>query len=98
MNNAVDELQKESVDRRKIWLSTEVINHKVYFKMMDSGQGIPVGLREKIFQPFFSTKEVGKGTGLGLSISKNLMNQMGGDLELSSDSNQTCFIIQLTQG
>ncbi len=51
-------------------------------------------VREKLFQPFYTTKEIGVGTGLGLSISKALMNGMGGDLELSPDLSQTCFILK----
>jgi C4-dicarboxylate-specific signal transduction histidine kinase len=98
MNNAVDELDKQNVDQRKIWLETEVKNHIIFLKIMDSGSGIPPVVREKIFQPFYTTKEIGKGTGLGLSISKNLMVEMGGDLELSPDLNRTCFILKLTQG
>ena len=43
---------------------------------------MPAQLRERIFDPFFSTKEVGKGLGLGLSISYNIVSDFGGALEL----------------
>ena len=54
-------------------------NH-VVAKVRDSGPGIPVELRDKIFDIFFTTKPVGKGTGLGLSISQNIVKVHGGTL------------------
>ena len=97
MNNCVDELVKLPVDARNIWLSTDVVGEQVVLKFKDSGMGIPAEIREKLFQPFFTTKEVGKGTGLGLSLSKGLMQEMGGDLELSPDLTQTCFMLTLVK-
>jgi signal transduction histidine kinase len=81
------------VDTRSILLSSEVSGEKAILNFKDSGSGIPASVREKLFNPFFTTKEVGKGTGLGLSLSKGLMQDMGGDLELSPDLTQTCFIV-----
>jgi C4-dicarboxylate-specific signal transduction histidine kinase len=94
LNNSIDELGKTPEDKRNIWLSTEVLGDQAMLKIKDSGSGISVSVREKMFQPFYTTKDIGKGTGLGLSISKGLMNEMGGDLELSPDLNQTCFILK----
>jgi C4-dicarboxylate-specific signal transduction histidine kinase len=68
-----------------------------FLNFKDSGAGIPDAVREKLFNPFFTTKEVGKGTGLGLSLSKGLMHDMGGDLELSPDPTQTCFKLKLVK-
>jgi len=48
----------------------------------DQGPGIPAGLREKIFEPFYTTKQ--KGTGLGLSIVRKNVRQMGGELRVES--------------
>jgi two-component system, cell cycle sensor histidine kinase and response regulator CckA len=50
----------------------------VLLEVSDSGTGIPEEIREKIFQPFFTTKEVGKGTGLGLSMVYGFVKQSGG--------------------
>jgi len=94
LNNSIDELGKIPEDKRNIWLSTEVLGDQAMLKIKDSGSGIPATVREKMFQPFYTTKDIGKGTGLGLSISKGLMNDMGGDLELSPDLSQTCFILK----
>lgn len=52
----------------------------------DSGQGVPLGDREKIFEPFYTTKEVGKGTGLGLSIARDIVRDHGGDITVGDAS------------
>jgi signal transduction histidine kinase len=51
----------------------------------DSGKGVPENIRDKIFQPFFTTKPTGEGTGLGLSMSYDIIKQHGGDLSLVSE-------------
>jgi two-component system, cell cycle sensor histidine kinase and response regulator CckA len=57
----------------------------VQIEVKDSGIGIPPELIEKIFEPFFSTKEVGKGTGLGLSTAYGIVKQTGGFIYLESE-------------
>ncbi len=50
----------------------------------DSGTGIPPELQDRVFEPFFTTKEVGSGSGLGLSIVRQLMEDLGGTLQMTS--------------
>ena len=57
----------------------------VLIEVKDSGVGVPPDLIEKIFEPFFSTKEVGKGTGLGLSTVYGIVKQTGGFIYLESE-------------
>jgi signal transduction histidine kinase len=62
----------------------------------DNGAGIPEDLRERIFEPFFSTKGEGKGTGLGLSIVRNILHQHGAEIEVESSLGEgTTFIVTL---
>jgi len=61
----------------------------------DSGAAIPPELREKIMEPFFTTKEVGKGTGLGLPIAKGIAEAHGGRLYLDGEAPATTFVIEL---
>ena len=51
---------------------------------LDRGIGIPAGLVEKVFEPFFTTWSSGKGTGLGLSISHGIVVEHGGRISLES--------------
>jgi signal transduction histidine kinase len=62
----------------------------------DNGPGIPDSIKEKIFQPFFTTKPTGQGTGLGLSLSYDIVKAHGGELKVETIPNQgSSFTIQL---
>ena len=56
----------------------------VQISVSDNGPGIPDAIKEKIFQPFFTTKPTGSGTGLGLSLSYDIVKAHGGDLKVKS--------------
>jgi two-component system cell cycle sensor histidine kinase/response regulator CckA len=58
----------------------------VVFTVTDSGTGIPAALREKIWDPFFTTKEQGKGTGLGLATTLSIVRSHGGFITLASEA------------
>ena len=61
----------------------------------DTGIGIPDTVREKIFEPFYTTKEVGKGMGLGLAISYGIVRDYGGSVEVTNRAGGgTCFKIR----
>lgn len=71
-----------------------LINRECLMKSIHNGGGIPEHLREKIFQPFFTTKEPGKGTGLGLSVSSKIIEEHGGKIELESKAGEgTTFTV-----
>jgi len=69
----------------------------IEIRIQDNGPGIPDNIREKIFQPFFTTKPTGLGTGLGLSMSYDIITKgHGGSLSVeSSDGEGSIFMITL---
>ncbi len=70
-------------------------NRKVVVVFEDTGTGIPEDVIEKIFDPFFSTKETGKGTGLGLAVSYSIIEQHRGTIEVrSAPGKGTVFTIR----
>ena len=93
LNNAVDAIQHFS--EKWIEIEAKIDADKVIIRIIDSGLGISIKIRDKIMQPFFTTKELGKGTGLGLSISKGLAMENDGDLVYEEGKENTCFILTL---
>lgn len=93
LNNAFDAVSELS----SRWVRVEVMERGSFIELavVDSGSGIPAEIREKLFQPFFSTKEVGKGTGLGLSISLGIVKEHGGALYVDEACKQTRFVLTL---
>ncbi len=69
----------------------------VYISVSDNGGGIPQAIRNKIMEPYFTTKPVGKGTGLGLSICNTLIEAHGGRFYLDETSCKTRFCIELPE-
>jgi signal transduction histidine kinase len=70
--------------------------NSIIVSVADNGFGIPEANRNKIFQPFFTTKPTGQGTGLGLSLSYDIVKAHGGELKLETMNGEgSRFIIQL---
>jgi signal transduction histidine kinase len=68
--------QKEGADFiPQVTITTQRVDDQIMIKVADNGGGIPAAVREKIFQPFFTTKPTGKGTGLGLSLSYDIITK-----------------------
>ncbi|MEP0712093.1 MAG: ATP-binding protein, partial [Algoriphagus sp.] len=68
-----------------VWLSTKRTHKGVEIRVKDNGTGMPEAVKDKIFQPFFTTKPTGLGTGLGLSLSYDIVKSHGGELTVSSN-------------
>jgi signal transduction histidine kinase len=81
----------------KVWAKSHKTTDGVEISVRDNGGGIPENIRDKIFQPFFTTKPTGEGTGLGLSMSYDIVtNGHGGELKLMEVSEKgTTFLIYL---
>jgi two-component system NtrC family sensor kinase len=67
-------------------VSTHDLGDAVEVRVHDNGTGIPPEIKDKLFQPFFTTKPTGEGTGLGLSISYDIVTQQhGGTITVDSE-------------
>jgi PAS domain S-box-containing protein len=75
------------------WIEIEAVTQKetVAFSVRDSGQAIPESIREKMMQPFFSTKGPGKSMGLGLPIAYSIVREHGGQLGVVTEDPNTCI-------
>lgn len=93
LNNSFDAIQ----ERHQRWMRVEVMASQshVDIRIIDSGKGIPVEHKEKIFQRFFTTKPVGKGTGLGLPIVSSIMEKHNGQVLIDAECSNTCFVLRL---
>ncbi|MDP2078018.1 MAG: HAMP domain-containing sensor histidine kinase, partial [Sulfuricurvum sp.] len=100
LNNAKDALcsnDGEGVGAEKwIHISIEEKKKMCVLSIEDNGGGIPESIIERIFEPYYTTKQEGKGTGVGLYMSKMIIEQnMGGRLEVSNHAQGACFSIYL---
>jgi len=94
LQNAFDAISSMDGDR---WIAIEVAmrEQNIALSVIDSGRGIAPELRERIMEPFFTTKPPGKGTGLGLSISRSIAQDHGGELRYEERAGHTCFSLIL---
>ncbi|MDZ7607463.1 MAG: ATP-binding protein [Cyclobacteriaceae bacterium] len=104
---AVDKKAKEDIDGYKpeVHVTTKTTplhggagggSPAIEILVKDNGPGIPEQIKDKIFQPFFTTKPTGQGTGLGLSLSYDIVKAHGGELRVESEEGEGAeFIINL---
>lgn len=94
IKNSADAI--ENLPLFKKWIDITVNEDKESVKIIfkDGGEGIPKGIVEKIFEPFFTEKDIGKGTGLGLSLSRQIMEAHKGKLYVDTTSRNTCFVME----
>jgi PAS domain S-box-containing protein len=95
--------QRESAEAEfqpTLTVATRDLGEAVEVRVRDNGTGIPAEIRDKLFQPFFTTKPTGEGTGLGLSISYDIVTQQhGGTIAVDSQVGEfTEFTIRLPRG
>ncbi|NPA29873.1 MAG: PAS domain S-box protein [Epsilonproteobacteria bacterium] len=91
VSNAQDALAQAGVEAPSIHIRFR----RGQVEICDNGGGIPESVLPRIFEPYFTTKEIGKGLGLGLYMSRALIEHMGGRLEAKNEGGYACFTIYL---
>jgi signal transduction histidine kinase len=95
-NNAFDAMRLTETKRApKLTVRTRKTDKHLFIEIEDNGPGIPDEIKDKILQPFFTTKKGTEGTGLGLSITNDIIKAHGGSLDIQSHPGSTIFKIDL---
>lgn len=90
--NAAHAIEKQGEIIIKTWHE----NNNIFISISDTGSGIPSDKLNRIFEPFYTTKEVGKGTGLGLSIAYDIVKKHNGDITVESEVGKgTTFTVKI---
>lgn len=95
INNGIDAVSE--LEEKWVNILVQDTEEWVRIKVIDSGKGVPLQLKNKIFNPFFTTKKVGEGTGLGLSICRGIMEQHSGAIDVDSEGGHTCFVLSFSK-
>ena len=98
VNNAFDAMREKIIQNYspKLTIRTKSENDHIIIEIEDNGPGISDDIKDKIMQPFFTTKKGTQGTGLGLSITNDIIKAHGGELSVNSTSGSgSTFIITL---
>lgn len=95
INNACDAFEEEVGEGNEIEIRSYCQDTDVYFEILNNGPAIPEDRLEKIFDPFYTSKDVGKGTGLGLSLCYGIVHEHSGDITVESEMGKTVFTIRI---
>ena len=98
ITNAKDALVEKKIENPEIEIKTIIEKDEFVIKVIDNARGIDKKIINKIFDPYFTTKEEGKGTGIGLYMSKIIIeNNMNGKLEVENSDKGAIFSIKLKE-
>ncbi|HZE19315.1 MAG TPA: ATP-binding protein, partial [Candidatus Angelobacter sp.] len=96
LTNACDAIEERGPDHEgMIRVGTSRAGDRILVRVTDNGVGIPEDKLQKVFDPFYTTKDIGKGTGLGLSIVSGIVTKLGGAVSVVSRPGETTFEISL---
>ncbi|MCX7096696.1 MAG: nitrogen fixation negative regulator NifL [Methylococcales bacterium] len=93
IDNAIDALSTNESGEQRLKIATETDSELVYVCIEDSGPGIPLEKRAKVFEPFYTTRPMGGNqAGMGLVMAKEIINQHQGFIEIDPDYDQGCRV------
>ncbi|HEY0264313.1 MAG TPA: ATP-binding protein [Granulicella sp.] len=100
LDNAIDAVPQKGTIRIRTWAEPfaqgdGTLQNYICVSVADNGTGIPSTVQERIFDPFYTTKQVGVGTGLGLGIVHRIVEQFGGRILFSSEPGRTEFLVRI---
>lgn len=90
VDNAIDAMIHGNVNDKQLSISTTIESELLYVRIADSGNGIPVDKRSKIFEPFYTTHKGGNTAGMGLVIVKEIVSQHHGLIDIDNNVEQGC--------
>lgn len=93
LSNAKDAV--EDTKNKIVRLEMQSTLGSVTLKIIDQGRGIPDDQKAKVFDAFYTTKDVGRGTGIGLSLTRTIVHEHGGEVSFDSSESGTTFVIEL---
>lgn len=93
IDNAIDAMEESP--KRILTIETKKDNNCLLVTIQDTGSGIPQESLDHIFDPFYTTKEIGKGTGLGLDVVQQIVTQHNGKITVHSQEGETRFMVCL---
>ncbi|MDX1294649.1 MAG: ATP-binding protein [Sulfurimonadaceae bacterium] len=96
MNNSKDAISEKGVENGTIDITIEAKDEKTIIAVLDNGGGMAEDVIDRVFEPYFSTKEQGKGIGMGLYISKMIIEKnMDGKISAENSGSGACFTIEV---
>jgi two-component system C4-dicarboxylate transport sensor histidine kinase DctB len=95
ISNAVDAVRARPVDSRWVEVRFKARERSIVVDVVDANDGITPEIADRLFLPYFTTKDPGEGTGMGLSLAIRAAHGLGGDLRLDRKSPNTDFQLTL---
>ncbi|MDM7860372.1 HAMP domain-containing sensor histidine kinase [Alteromonas sp. ASW11-36] len=95
LSNAIDALHSNSTNDKSLIIKVERDHCDIIIKIINNGPLIKEEVKERMFEPLFTTKDVGEGTGLGLSLSRRLAEEMNAALLFEQTNEAVMFILRI---
>jgi len=98
IKNSVDAFDGKTIENKMIEVKSYIEDDFVIIKVVDNAGGIPLDVIDKIFNPYFTTKEQGKGTGIGLHMTQRIVNEVfNGSIDVENLNSGVVFTIKFPQ-